>query len=258
VVPTFSSPLSKLDKNGSCRSPLAESEKLSRKGHLLPTWPHHQKFAWCASTVHMITTFVVCVMAVFVKDVSCYLRLQSAEMSNLFVHLVIALQGLILHFNLSVDSSDVNQGLLDGTTLSLSPDGPPLKIGPFLGRLSSKPKDLHIAILSLFLKDSHAESSGFLEQVLGEYLHGQCDGCKVVNHHIPFDFGGSSHLNYQESSQAFIKNVAPNRFVWIFLLPNTFISNPINSFLSSRLPQIAFVMESVFLEILLALQSTVV
>jgi hypothetical protein len=142
----------------------------------------------------------------------------------------VALQGLILHFNLSVNSSAVIQGLLDGTTLSPSPDGPPLKIGPFLGRLSSKPKDLHIAILSLFLKDSHAESSGSLGQVLGEYLHNQCDGWKVVDHCIPFDFGGSSHLNYQESFQAFIKNVAPNRFVWIFLLPNTFISNSINSF----------------------------
>jgi hypothetical protein len=98
-----------------------------------------------------------------------------------------------------VDSSDVIQGLLDGTTLSPSPDGPPLKIGPFLGRLSSKPKDLQIAILSLFLKDSHAKSSGFLGRVLGEYLHGQCNGWKVVDHCIPFDFGGSSHLNYQES-----------------------------------------------------------
>jgi hypothetical protein len=142
----------------------------------------------------------------------------------------VALQGLILHFNLSVDSSDVIQGLLDRTALSPSPDGPPLKIGPFLGRLSSKPKDLHIAILSLFLKDSHAKSSGSLGQVLGEYLHSQCDGWKVVDHHIPFNFGGSSHLNYQESFQAFIKNVAPNRFVWIFLLSNTFISNSINSF----------------------------
>jgi hypothetical protein len=141
----------------------------------------------------------------------------------------VALQGLILHFNLSVDSSDIIQGLLDGTTLSPSPDGPPLKIGPFLRRLSSKPKDLHIAILSLFLKDSHAESSGSLGRVLAEYLCGQCDGWKVVDHRIPFDFRGSNHLNYQESFQAFIKNVAPNRFVQIFLLPNTII-NPINSF----------------------------
>jgi hypothetical protein len=76
---------------------------------------------------------------------------------------------LILHFNLSVDSSDIIQGLLNGTTLSPSPDGPPLKIGPFLERLSSKPKDLHIAILSLFLKDSHAELFESLGQVLGEY-----------------------------------------------------------------------------------------
>jgi hypothetical protein len=67
----------------------AESEKLSRKGHSLLTWPRHQKFAQCASTVHMITTFVVCVMAVFVKKLSCYLRFQSSEMSNLLVHLVI-------------------------------------------------------------------------------------------------------------------------------------------------------------------------
>jgi hypothetical protein len=89
AAPTFSGLLSKLDKNGSCRSPLAESEKLSCKGHSLLTWPHYQKFAWCASTVHMITTFVVCVMAVSVKDVSCYLRFQSSEMSNLLVHLVI-------------------------------------------------------------------------------------------------------------------------------------------------------------------------
>jgi hypothetical protein len=71
----------------------------------------------------------------------------------------VALQGLILHFDLSVNSSDIIQGLLDRTTLSPNPDRPPLKIGPFLERLSSKPKDLHIAILSLFLKDSHAESS---------------------------------------------------------------------------------------------------
>ena len=112
-----------------------------------------------------------------------------------------ALQGLILHFNLSVKNSDIVQGLLDGTTLSPSPLWPPLRIGPFLERLSSKPKDLHIAILSLFLKDSHAESSGSLGQVLGEYLHGQCNGWKVVDHCIAFDFGGSSHLNYKESSQ---------------------------------------------------------
>ena len=44
----------------------------------------------------MITTFVACVVAVFAKDVSCYLRF-------------------------SVDNSDVIQGLLDGTTLSPSP-----------------------------------------------------------------------------------------------------------------------------------------
>ena len=37
----------------------------------------------------MITTFVACVMAVFVKDVSCYLRFQSLQMSNLLAHLVI-------------------------------------------------------------------------------------------------------------------------------------------------------------------------
>jgi hypothetical protein len=110
------------------------------------------------------------------------------------------------------------QGLLDGRDLAPSPDWPPLKIGPFLGRLSSKPKDLCIAILSLFLKDSHSDSSGFPGQVLREYLHGQCDGCKVFDHCISFDFGGSSHLNYRESFQEFIKNIVPNRFVFIYLV----------------------------------------
>lgn len=116
------------------------------------------------------------------------------------------------------------QGLLDGTTLAPSPDWPPLKIGPFLGRLSSKPKDLHIAILSLFLKDSRSELFGSPGHFLAEYLRGQFDCWKVVDHHISFDFGGSSHLNYKESFQAFIKNVVPNRFAFI-LLPYTFANH---------------------------------
>jgi len=140
-----------------------------------------------------------------------------------------ALQGPISHFNVGAGSSDVIQGLLDGATLAPSPDLPPLTIGPFLGRLSSKPKDLRIAILSLFLKDSHAESSGSPGRVLGEYLRGQCDGWNVVEHRISFDFGGSSHLNYKESFQAFIKNVVPNRFVFIYLVIR-YITKPIDSF----------------------------
>lgn len=59
-----------------------------------------------------------------------------------------ALHGAILHFNLSVDTSDIIQGLLDEKTLAPSPDWPPVKIGPFLS-LGSKPKDLRVAILSL-------------------------------------------------------------------------------------------------------------
>jgi hypothetical protein len=128
-----------------------------------------------------------------------------------------ALQGLIFNFKLRVDISYIIQGLLDGTTLAPSQDWPAVKIGPFLGRLSSKPKDLSIAILSLFLKDSHCESSGSPGRVLGEYLRGQCDGWKVVDHRISFDFGGSSHLNYRESFQAFIKNIVPDRFVFIYI-----------------------------------------
>ena len=165
-----------------------------------------------------------------------------------------ALQGLILHFNLSVDSSDIIQGLLDGTTLSPSPDWPSLKIEPFLGRLSSEPKDLHIAILSLFLKDSHAKLSRSLEQVLGEYLCSQCDGWKVVDHHISFDFGGSSHLNYFWHLSRMSLQTCLSLFI---LLPNTLVI-PSAAFLLSQLPKIALAMESAFLAILLALQSTVV
>jgi hypothetical protein len=123
-----------------------------------------------------------------------------------------------------VDRSDVIQGLLDETTLAPSPDWPPVKIGPFLGRLSSKPKDLRIAILSLFLKDSQSELFGSPGQVLGEFLRGQFDCWKVVDHRISFDFGGSSHVNYKESFQAFIKNVVPNRFVFI-RLPYAFVNH---------------------------------
>lgn len=128
-----------------------------------------------------------------------------------------SLQGLILYFNLSVNPSDVIQGFLDETTLVPSPDWPSVNIGPFLGRLDSKPKDLRIAILSLFLKDSQSELFGSPGRVLGEYLRGQFDRWKVVDHCISFDFGGSSHPNYTESFQAFIKNVVSNRFVSIQL-----------------------------------------
>jgi hypothetical protein len=136
-----------------------------------------------------------------------------------------ALQGPILHFDLSVACSDVIQGLLDETTLAPSPDWPPIKIGPFLGRLGSKPKDLRIAILSLFLKDSHSELFGSPGRVLGEFLRGQFDCWKVVDHRISFDFGGSSPVNYKESFQAFIKIVVPNRFAFICLPYYTLVNH---------------------------------
>jgi hypothetical protein len=168
-----------------------------------------------------------------------------------------ALQGAILHFNLTVDASDIIQGLLDEATLAPSPDWPLVKIGPFLGSLGSKPKDLRIAILSLFLKDPHCETFGSPGRVLREYLRGQFDSWKVIEQCISFDFGGSSRLNYKECFQAFIKNVAPNRFVFIYLVA-VHISQPSAAFLLSPLPQIAFAMESAFSAILLEFQSMVV
>jgi hypothetical protein len=131
-----------------------------------------------------------------------------------------ALQGAILHFNPSLDSSDIIQGLLDAKTLAPSPNWPTVEIRPFLGTLgpSSKPKELRIAILSLFLKDSHSETFGCPGRVLGEYLRCQCDAWKVIEQRISFDFAASSRLNYKDCFQAFIKNIAPNRFVFIHLV----------------------------------------
>jgi hypothetical protein len=128
-----------------------------------------------------------------------------------------ALQGAILHFNPSIHGSDVTQGLLDAKTLAPSPDWPSVKIGPFLGSLSlsSKPKDLRIAVLSLFPNDPHSETFGSPGRVLGEYLRTQCDAWKVIQQQISFDFAGSSRLKYKECFQAFIKNVVPNRLVFI-------------------------------------------
>jgi hypothetical protein len=155
----------------------------------------------------------------------------------------VALQGLILHFNLSVDSSDVIQGLLDGTTLSPSPDGPPLKIGPFLKRLSSKPKDLHIAILSLFLKDSHGKSSGSLGRVLGEYLHGQYDGWKVVDHRIFSTLEAQAISTTRSLSRHLSRILLQTGLSGFFCYQIHSLVIPSTAFSSSRLPQIAFVMK---------------
>ena len=162
---------------------------------------------------------------------------------------------MILHFNLSVNSSDIIQGLLDGTTLSPSPDWPPLKIGPFLGRLSSKPKDLHIAILSL----SQGLSCWIIWitwmsswRVLAWPVW-WLQSCRFpyflwLWRLKPSQLQGVFSGIYQECC---------SKQVCLDLFHYQIISNPINSFFA-QLPQIAFVMESVFLAMLLALQSMVV